>query len=326
MAKLKDVADLTGLSISTISYVLNGKKKVKEETYQRIMEAVEKVGYRPNQLARSLKTRQTLTIGVVVPDISNEFFPQIVKGIDDKAHDFNYNIILCNTNNDVDREEDYINTLLSKDIDGIIFIGTAKSQTILENKTNIPIVLVDRKMGEQYISVVSDNYKGGYLATEHLIERGKKSIALLSGQVFIKTFFDRMKGYMDALKDNSIIYNEDYVVGCDFTTQGGYDGINELIKKNIEFNAVFAANDLIALGAMRALMENGKKIPDDVAIVGYDDIVISSTVMPSLTTIRQPKYEMGQYAADILIKSIANKSLIQEHIVLQPSMIVREST
>jgi len=326
MTTLKDVANRAGLSVSTVSYVLNGKKKVREDTYRRIMQAVEEVGYVPNQQARSLKTRSTLSIGVVVPDISNQFFPEIVKGIDDAANMDNYTIILCNTDNDAEREERCINALLSKDIDGIIYIGTAKSKAILQRKTELPIVLVDRKLGERYISVTTNNYQGGYMATEHLIHTGHSSIALITGPVFITTYFDRLRGYMDALNANSLHYSEELVFECDFTSKSGYDAAYRLCEQNVQVDAIFATNDLMALSIIRALLELGKKVPEDIAVVGYDDIYIASIVMPALTTIRQPKYEMGKKAAELLIKAIHKEEITQRQIEMTPTLIVRETT
>ena len=175
MTTLKDIANATGYSPSTISYVLNGKKKVKAETYAAIMDAVERMNYQPNQLARGLKMKKTCTIGVIVPDISNEFFPEILKGIDSVAHESGYNIFLCNTNGDNKLELECINKLISKDVDGIIFIGTANSQIIEHKNISVPIILVDRKIGDEYTSVVTDNYCGGYMATEYLIKCGYKT-------------------------------------------------------------------------------------------------------------------------------------------------------
>jgi len=180
MTTLKDIAKKANVSVSTVSYVLNNKKTVKPETMQRIMQAVEEAGYYPNQLARGLKTRQTLTLGVIVPDISNEFFTQVIRGIEDTVNQDGYSIILCNTDNDANRERKYIDTLLSKDIDGLIFVGTGKTQYILEKKSAIPVVVVDRKLGDDFSSVMVDNIKGGYIATEYLICLVKKRPTLHS--------------------------------------------------------------------------------------------------------------------------------------------------
>lgn len=327
MPTLKDVAKRAGTSVSIVSYVLNGKKKVKDSTYGRIMEAVKEVGYVPNQLAVALKTRKTYTIGVIVPDISNQFFPEIVKGIEDKVQQKNYSIILCNTDNDAKREEKYINTLVSKEIDGIIFIGTSKVERALENKTKLPVVLVDRRTGDQYISVSTDNVKGGYLATEHLIKKGRRNIVLLTGPTYIKTFADRIAGHKKALEDYDLPYKESQIRQCEeFCTSGGYQAVQDLIVSKQNFDGIFAANDLIAFGAIRALQENQFAIPKDVSIVGYDDIFLSSIIMPALTTIHQPQYEMGEYAATLMLKIIAKKEIDDREIFLEPTLIERETT
>jgi len=325
MSTLKEVADKAGLSVSTVSYVLNGKKRVREETYQRIMAAVDEVRYVPNQLARSLRTKSTLTIGVIVPDISNQFFPEIVKGIEDFSYEKNYNIILCNTDNNPKREALAVEALLSKDIDGIIFIGTAESSIMLQERHNIPIVVVDRKLVGNYISVTTDNYTGGYLATEHFIQSGHRSIALFTGPLLITSFFDRMRGYRDALFNNKCQYNEKVIIECDFTSQAGYNAVqkNSAILESV--HAIFATNDLMALGIIRALLETGRQIPADIAVIGYDDIYTASIYYPSLSTVRQPKYEMGKEAASLLIRSIHGARIEETQIEMKPTLVIRET-
>lgn len=326
MTTLKDIANATGYSLSTISYVLNGKKKVKAETYERIMNAVEKLNYHPNQLARGLKMKKTCTIGVIVPDISNEFFPEILKGIDEVAHKNGYNIFLCNTNNDSSLEKESINMLVSKDIDGVIFIGSANSQILQYSNITVPIVLVDRKIGNTYTSVVTDNYRGGYMATEHLIKCGYKNIVLLGGSPTIPNFFERIHGYMDALSENGFPYEEDNVIICECSIAGGYNAVTELCHKNFCPEAVFATSDIIALGAMRGFRDNGLRVPEDVALIGFDDIALACHTIPSLSTISQPKFDMGKTAAEKLFSQIFNKEKTVEHIVLKPALVIRETT
>ncbi len=326
MTTLKDIANATGYSLSTISYVLNGKKKVKPETYARIMEAVDTLHYRPNHLARALKIKRTCTIGVIVPDISNEFFPEILKGIDHVAHENGYNIFLCNTNNDSALEKECITMLVSKDVDGIVFIGTADSQILQYSDITVPIVLVDRKMGDTYTSIVTDNYRGGYMATRHLIECGHKNIVFLGGSLTIPNFNERIDGYRDALEEAGIAYTKENVKVCDCSISGGYHAVIELLCQNRKPEAVFAAGDRIALGAMRAFRDKGYRVPEDVAVMGFDDIAPASHTIPSLSTISQPKFDMGKTAAQKLLWQILNKEKIVEHIVLEPALVVRETT
>lgn len=326
MTTLKDIANATGYSLSTISYVLNGKKKVKPETYTRIMDAVKRLNYHPNQLARGLKMKRTCSIGVIVPDISNEFFPEILKGIDEVAHKKGYNIFLCNTDNDNSLEKECIDMLISKDVDGIIFIGSANSQVLEYSDITVPVVLVDRRIGNTYTSIVTDNYLGGYMATEHLIKGGHKNIILLSGSPTIPNFFERIRGYMDALSKNAIPYTEENVVICDCSISGGYNAIMELCRKNLHPDAVFAASDMVALGALRSFRDNGLRVPEDVALIGFDDIALASHTIPSLSTISQPKVDMGKNAAEKLFSQIFSKEKIVEHIVLEPTLVIRETT
>lgn len=326
MTTLKDIANATGFSLSTVSYVLNGKKKVKPETYARIMEAVERLNYRPNQLARSLKMKRSCSIGVIVPDISNEFFPEILKGIDQVAHENGYNIFLCNTNNSGALEKESINMLISKDVDGIIFIGTGNPQILQNSDISVPIVLVDRKIGNTYTSIVSDNYRGGYLATKHLVECGYSAIALLGADLTTPNFFERIHGYMDALNDNGIPYSEDRVIVGSCSISGGYEAALELLRRESGADAAFAANDMIALGAMRGFYDSGLHVPADIALIGFDDIAFASHAIPSLSTISQPKYDMGRIAAEKLLAQIFSEEKTVEHIVLKPTLVVRETT
>lgn len=329
MATLKDVAKRAKVSVSTVSYVLNKKKVVKPDTKQRILQAVEEVGYRPNQVARGLKTRRTYTLGVIVPDITNEFFTQIVRGIEDTADRDGYSTILCNTDNDAQKEKKYIETLMSKDIDGLIFIGTGETQDIAEENDAIPVVVVDRKLGNGLNFITVDNVRGGYMATDYLLGKKKSEVAFLTGALSIRTFFDRMTGYINALRDHGVKYNKLLIRECEFSTDGGYRALSGMIEEGVGIDSVFAANDFIALGAIRALMEQGRRIPEDISIVGFDDIALSSIYMPALTTIRQPKYEMGQKAAEIILEEIREKASGRKEskqIILEPSLVIRETT
>lgn len=326
MITLKDVAEKAKVSVSTVSYVLNNKKIVRPETFKRINDAIQELGYVPNLVARGLKTKRTLTLGIILPDIANMFFAEIIRGIEDTVNEFGYSIILCNTDNDDKREVKYLSTLLSKDIDGMIFIGTGKVHQISRKATKVPIVVVDRKVGRDFCSVYTDNIKGGYLATKYLLQKYKKEVVILSGSTSLNTFFDRMVGYRDALKESGIEYNEALVHECDFTYEGGFKAVNKLLDSGINFRSIFAANDFIAIGAIRALVEKGIKIPQEVAIVGYDDIPISSVFIPSLSTVKQPKYEIGKKSAELIMEIIQNDSYNNKQLILEPSLVLRETT
>ncbi len=327
MATLKDVAQQAGVSVSTASYVLNGKKKVRWDTEQKILRAATEVGYIPNQAARGLRIGRSHTVGIIIPDITNVFFPDIVRGVEDILHVENYNAILCNSDNNSDKEYQYVNTLVSKDIDGIIFIGTAKSRDVLEIASRKPVVLVDRIIEDRYSSVTAKNYIGGFLATEHLIRCGYRRIALFSGPLYAAPFQDRLRGHQDALRKYGIPEDPDLLFECDNTDiYHGYHTTVALLQSSLKADSIFAANDLLAFGALRVLWKAGISVPEEFGIVGYDDIMQAALGTPALTTIHQPKYEMGQEAARLLLQQIRNQDCTCQHITLEPTLVVRETT
>ncbi len=326
MATISDIAKKANVAISTVSYVINNTKNVKPETRDRILKIIEEMDYEPRVVARSLKTKKSLTIGIIVPDIANMFFIGIIRGIEDVANKFGYSVILCNTDEDTEKEKKYLNTLISKDIDGLIFVGTGKNQNILEDRLNISIVVVDRKLGEGFNSITVDNIRGGFLATDYLIRKNGTEVLLLTGPLSINTYFDRMKGYMEALQLNGQVYNELLVHQTSVSHEGGYKAIEDILGKGVkQFKSVFASNDLIALGAIKALTKRGIKVPEDVAIVGYDDIPAASIHTPSLTTVMQPQYVMGEKAMELLLEQIKGRLMKARQVVLKPDLIIRES-
>ena len=325
MATIRDIAKSANVAASTVSYVLNGTKSVKPETRERILKIMQDMDYQPSIVARSLKTKKTLTIGIIVPDISNIFFIEIVRGIEDISHKHGYSVILCNTGEDRQKEIKYLNTLINKDIDGLIFLGTGKNRQILRNNKDIPVVIVDRKLGEGFCSVMIDNVKGGFIAADYLLKKNGPEMAFITGPLAISTYFDRMTGYMNALKAHNCEFNEELVIECRVSHEGGYEAVESLLKREINVKSVFAANDLIALGAMRALIKKGIRIPEEVSIIGYDDIPAASIVTPALTTVEQPKYSMGEKAAGLLFGQINKQDLSDMHVVLEPRLIVRET-
>jgi LacI family transcriptional regulator len=326
MVTIKDVAEKAGVSQSTVSYVLNKKKKVKQITKDKIIKAAEELNYTPNLIARSLKTKKTNTIGIIIPDLSNIFFAEIIRGIENITNKHDFTIILCCTYDDIEKEKKYLNTLLMKDVDGLIVIGTTKTHHLLRNVENLPIVVVDRKLGSDFMSILVNNKKGGFLATNHLLERKKNEIYLFTGPLSSSTCFDRMNGYIDALKQHGLDYNESFILECELSYEGGIKATETIISEKRKFDAIFAGNDLIALGTINTLIKKGYKVPEDVSIVGYDDISTASIFYPALTTIRQPKYLMGIKAAELIIDYINKKIIENNHIVFEPELIIRESS
>lgn len=328
---IKHIAQEAGVSTATVSKVLNKKDAhISAATVDRIMKIVKEYNYIPNGLASSMVTKKTKTLGLLIPDITNPFFPEIARGVEDKASEENYSVIFCNTDDDLVKEEKCLSMLIEKMVDAIIIVPSAertKDFKCLKN-ISIPIVFVDRDLEIDYFTakVLVDNYEGSYNAVTYLIEKGYKKIAFLTGPSSTKTSQQRLEGYKKALEDGQITYDETYILEGTFKREWGKEGIQQLIKQQIDFDAVYCGDDIIAIGAMKALKDKGYRIPEDIGIMGYDNIYISELVEPSLSTVRQPNYHMGSEAVSIALDAIDNKNTRCEVTILKTELIIRKST
>lgn len=333
-ATIKDVATLAGVSQATVSYVLNNETtaKISGTTRKRVSAAASKLNYRPSVFARSLKNKSTQAIALVIPDVINPFFPEVVRGAEDVASKFGYSLILCNTDDDLGKESHYFEMLKDRWIDGIIFSGVAENRgeeevikKILES--DIPLVLVDREIENLEInSAIIDNVKAGYIATKHLVELGHENIGIISGPLSLKIHRDRIKGYQKALAESGVPFNELLIKGTTYREERGYRTMKEFLLLKRVPTAIFAFGDFLAIGVIRAIRDKGLKIPEDLAVVGFDDILISRFIDPPLTTVAQPKYQMGAIAIQMLIKMIKKEPLENSKVVLEPELIVRKSS
>ncbi len=311
MPTIKEIAEKANVSTATVSKVLNGKDKyISEKTRQRILEIVEKEGYIPNGIAKSLKIKKTKTIGLIIPDVMNPFFAEVARGAEDAAEERGYIVIICNSDNRVSKEEKYLNILQEKMVDGIIMTASESlaSQTI--QRCNIPMVLVDRDIDTDkpigHITV--NNEEGVYLATSYLIKKGCKNIGFISSKIVNKHSNERLEGYRSALKEHRFIVDEYKIYLESFSVESGYRGASYLLEKG-DIDGICCGNDLIAIGAIRLLKEKGIRIPDQVKIIGFDNISISKYMDPPLTTIAQPIYEIGQEAVKMLLAIIEKKRI-----------------
>ncbi|MGB9779554.1 LacI family DNA-binding transcriptional regulator [Caldanaerobacter sp.] len=328
---IKDIARLANVSVTTVSRVINNKPEgVSEETRQKILKLVRELGYQPNAIARGLVTKKTKTIGLIIPDISNPFFPDIARGVEDSAHIYGYNVFLCNTDDNLEKESEYIKALKEKYVDGIIFTSSSipKHEHIIELvESGIPVVIMDRRVDSENIyGVFLDNYEGGYIATKHLIDLGHEKIGCITGPLHTKSARERLEGYKKALLDSGIKIDEKLIFEGDYKINGGIIGAERLLKDNKDMSAIFACNDLMAYGAYKTIRSFGYKIPDDISVVGFDDIQLSQILEPQLTTIKQPAYDMGLTAARMLIKLIEGKKLKKKIINFRPQLVIRQST
>ena len=298
---IKHIAKLADVSTATVSKVVNHKdNNISEQTRARVLAIIKEEGYVPNRIASSMVTKTTKTLGLIIPDITNPFYPILARGVEDAANDQGYTVILCNSDNKSKKEELYIKILQEKMVDGIIFT-VASHHTSLDsiiNRINIPIVLVDRKIeGIKDEAIVKvDNECGAFDAVCYLIERGYKAIYHIAGPMSIWTSRQRYQGYLRAHKEKDVEVLADHIMEGEFTTQWGYEAVKKLIVNKIKFDSLLCGNDLIALGVYKAVHELGTNIPEDIAVVGYDDIYMAGILVPELTTVRQPSYEMGYKA------------------------------
>lgn len=327
---IKDIAKLADVSTATVSKIINGKASdISKATIEKVNRIIEEQNYTPNSLARSMITKKTRTIGLVIPDIRNPFFTDLARGAEDIANKSGYSIFFCNTDDDLNKEVNYINNLIEKQVDGIALAGAAVRNKKLEEKMHIkiPMLSLDRNVYFKGIKgkIEVDNFSGAYEAVKHLIELGHEKIMFLSGQLDIKPSLDRLKGYKKALADHHLDYDEELVVMGNYSRDFGYNFIHGSFSTG-SITSIFCGNDLIAVGAIQALKEKGVSIPQEISVVGFDDIYLSSLVTPSLTTVRQPSYDMGYSSVETLINLIEHKKMTNHKVKIKPQLIVREST
>ena len=328
---MKDVALAAGVSITTVSHVINNTRRVQPETRQRVEQAMQELGYHPSSVARGLRMGVTKTIGLILPDVANPFFAEISRQIEDFGYHQGYSVILCNSDNNPQKQHEYVNTLLAKQVDGVIFISAGDSLDDLSrlSASGIPIVVADREVPLHLADVVMlDNEKSGYKAARHLVELGHKRIACIAGPSHLSPSMLRVEGYQRALQQAGIQYDPMMVVQGDFRIDGGRQAMQTLLQRIPSLTAVFALNDMMAMGAISALREAGLDVPQDVSVVGFDDIVIAGLVDPPLTTIAQPIKEIAHWATSLLIEKMSKRETGNENrrIALDAQLVVRRST
>lgn len=329
MTTIKDVAKHAQVSTATVSHVINGTRFVTDETKNKVLLSMEALNYKPNAVARSLRKKESMIIGLVIPDNTNPYFAEMAWSIELASRNQGYSIILCNSDGDIQKETFYINLLIEKQVDGVILVSAGESTEnfrILQ-ESEIPTVMVDRNSPNVNTdSVQIDNAVCGEIATSHLITLGHKRIACITGPREVTPSYDRLIGYQKALKKNNIPIDEYYIIKGDFKPHGGYLAAKKLLQLENPPTAIFACNDLMAYGVIHAFTEAEYSIPQDLSLVGFDDIYLSTYVNPPLTTIRQPRIEMGREAVNSLIKRMKNNVHFSRSILLSAELIVRSST
>lgn len=329
---IKDLAVTLGLSTSTISRALNDHPDIKTETKKLVQQTATKLGYEPNIVARNLKAKYSNQIGIIVPEIKHDFFSKAISGIEEVAYKAGFTVIVSQSNEDEEREKINANALYLHRVSGLIVSLSQTTQNIKHFKNllkkGVSIVFFDRvsKEDNDTYKVVIDDYQSSYDAVKYLISKGYKRIVHFAGPKILQNCSERLAGYKKALEDSGIGFNEKLVVHGGMHEDDGIKNIQYLKNKNIKFDAIFAVNDPVAVGAAIYLKKNGYKIPDNVAIIGFSNNPITEYMTPSLTTVEQPAYEMGKKAASILISLIKGENGSGEKkIVLPTKLIIRES-
>ncbi|MBF4336596.1 substrate-binding domain-containing protein [Vibrio anguillarum] len=329
MATMKDIARLAGVSTSTVSHVINKSRYVSDEIAERVNKAAQDLNYAPSALARSLKMNRTRTIGMLVTTSTNPFFGEVVKGVERSCYHKGYNLILCNTEGDSQRMQASINTLLQKRVDGLLLMcSTLEGERIdvFERYPDIPVVVMDWGPMLFPSDKIQDNsLRGGYIATNYLIECGHKEIGCITGPLIRHQAQMRYEGYKRAVLEAGLDIYPNWIVESDFECEGGYEAFNKMLAKGPLPSAIFVSNDMMAMGVINAANEKGIRIPEDLSLMGYDDIHIARFMSPALTTIHQPKYRLGKAAVDTLLARLENEALEPQIVQLEPTLVVRKS-
>jgi LacI family transcriptional regulator, galactose operon repressor len=327
-ASIYDVARESGASVFTVSAVVNKKSHVGKGLRERVEAAIRKLNYRPNLVARSLAKQKTHTIGMIVPDIANPFFPMVVRGAEDAAQKHGYNLLLCNSDDSLDKEERAIELLLSKRVDGILLTKAAEdfrpSLRQMIKEVDVPFVLVMRtypKLTQD--AVITDDYKGAYDAVCHLARAGRRRIGLISGPLKISNALARWQGFHDALKAKNLPYDPELVIEGDYRIESGFRAGHALLSHRPD--GIYVANHLMTIGLLKAAEEMGLRCPEDFGLVSFDDYPWLGIFRPRLTTVELPKHQLGSQAAELLIRRISgdhSKAVVKK---LQPELRIRES-
>lgn len=325
-----DVAHEAGVSMATVSRVVNGNPNVKPTTRKKVLEVIRSLGYRPNAVARGLASKKTTTVGVIIPDISNAFYAELTRGIEDIATMYHYNIILSNSDLQTEKELKLIEALLEKQVDGLLYLGGELTDQHHEifSATSVPVVLAathDPKEEQSFVTI--DQKAAATEATSVLIEEGHQKIGMISGPLTDSiNGYSRYQGYQEALSHHGLDFNEDFVRIGNYRYASGYQAMQELLASDSGCSAVFAASDEMAVGAIHAALDAGKKVPEELSVIGFQDIPLANQVRPLLSTIHVPMYDIGAVAMRLLTKLMNEEEVESSQVFLQYHVELRQST
>jgi len=327
---MRQIAERADVSIGTVSHVVNGTSRVRPKLRERVLEAIRSLGFQPSALAQGLRTNRTRMLGMIIPDISNPFFPSVVRGAEDVAFKHSYRVVLCNTDNDPAKESLYFTELRSYRTAGLLIIPAAGSDIASALKPGTPgippVVCLDRRPeGWTGDSVVVANELGAYGATQYLIEAGHRNLAVITGPTKLENSVERLKGFRKALKDKNLTLPAEFVQEAAFDTRSGFQAAKRLLKMLPLPTAIFACNDLMALGALHAIHEMNLRCPEDISLIGFDNLEFCEYTNPPLTSVYQPGYQLGAAAANLLLDRVNGMHDRAKRILLETELKIRSS-
>lgn len=330
MPTIREVATLAGVAPITASRVINDSGYASEDVRQRVKQAAEKLNYVPNVLARSLKSKRTHTLALVITDITNPFWTTVARGVEDAASEKDYNVIFCNTDESAQKQKAYLQTLIQKQVDGVLLVPASSDENPIDflRQQNVQVVLLDRSLANTEVDVIRCDSKGGaYQLIKLLVKLGHRKIAILRGPRGVSSAEDRMAGYQLALQETGLETSDQLIFSGEFSVDSGYQMTKKLLLMSPRPTAMFASNNFIAIGALKALRDAQVVVPDEMSVVGFDDLPIAIVVDPFLTVADQPAYEMGQLATQRLLEHLDGEVIDEvQETILPVSIIERKST
>ena len=331
MASLHEVAHRAKVSIATVSRVLNKSNKVVPETRAVVEKALRDLSYRPSRVARRLRMKdgRAHLVGLIIPDIQNPFYAEIARGVEDTAYKSEYALLLCNSDESLEKERFYLDVMRDESVDGIVLPPFDETdQAVVDMvKTGMPVVCVDRSLARVKTDLVEvDNYQGAFEAVTHLLGKGHTRIGLIEGRTQVSTSRERRRGYLDALAAGHIAVRKELLRAGDFKQESGRILANELLALRKPPTALFVVNNLMTVGALATIHQRGLRVPQDVAIVGFDDLPWAEALDPPLTVVRQPAYEVGRHAMELLLRRILEPNRLPVTVRLRPELVIRRST
>ncbi len=324
----RDVAKRAGVSVATVSRVLNESSSVSSDSRRRVLQAIEALDYQPSRAAQQLRARRGRVLGLIISDIQNPFFTSVVRGIEDLAHEHGYSLVLCNSDENAEKERLYVNVMRAEAAAGVILASVSEDSPHVRSLIDqrIPVVAIDRRLKDASIdSVCVDNVEAACEAVSKLIDMGHRRIGLIAVPLHITTGRDRHAGYLRAFRQRRLKVSRDWIRFGDTRETGGYDCAGELLQLDPPVTALFATNSLMTLGALRRIHEMGLRIPQDISIIGFDDMPWASLLRPALSNVSQPTYELGRTAAQLLLQRLADPQRPAAHVVLKTRLVMRDS-